>query len=514
MLNRRGFLSGTAGLTLTGQAFARPQLGTRRPGGTVRLLAPVPDLSEPIAFRTVEDAVIAAQCLDTLVRLEWDNFVRPRLLESIEPSADQRVWVLTLRADLYWSDGEPLTLDHVLWNLRRFADTEGPSPISPSFATAAVGRGKDPRKVNDARTFRKLDARRIEISLTDALPGLAEMLAHPSALILHPGDKGRFGPGSRGTGPYALEKIMPGKSARLVRRERANFMPAVLDAVELIDPAGRPLADLLEAGDADGAAQAGLVELTRLAALRRFSTLSVLTGETSLIRLKADGPPFDDSRVRRALKAALDRDALLTRTYLGRGRPGEHHPVVPTALDYAPGAPVPDDRDLARRLLAEAMPAEGLAIELLTPAEPVADVLLARAVAQAWDEAGVKTTLKIVPLRGYAKELAKSVVGLVPSPHFGQGIVAMATAFRSDSSGNDTGWRDPRADALIDRGLAIIDPVQRKPVMAELQAMVAQDGPVCLPVWREVFSVMDKRLSGFRRHPLGWWFAESWSLPA
>ena len=50
--------------------------------------------------------------------------------------------------------------------------------------------------------------------------------------------------------------------------------------------------------------------------------------------------------------------------------------------------------------------------------------------------------------------------------------------------------------------------------MADIQALMREDGPLVQPLWRAVFGAMDKRVMGFRMHPTSYIFAEELSLKA
>jgi peptide/nickel transport system substrate-binding protein len=38
--------------------------------------------------------------------------------------------------------------------------------------------------------------------------------------------------------------------------------------------------------------------------------------------------------------------------------------------------------------------------------------------------------------------------------------------------------------------------------------MMLEDGPICLPLWRGIFSFWDKSVYGFRQHPTSYIFGE------
>ena len=46
-----------------------------------------------------------------------------------------------------------------------------------------------------------------------------------------------------------------------------------------------------------------------------------------------------------------------------------------------------------------------------------------------------------------------------------------------------------------------IDVAARREVMTQLERILQDDGPIVQPVWRAIFTFMDKRVQGFKVHP-------------
>ncbi len=67
-----------------------------------------------------------------------------------------------------------------------------------------------------------------------------------------------------------------------------------------------------------------------------------------------DTAPFDDVRVRQALKAVIDRQQVVDTVLLGNGVVGNDNPVAPTSPAAYLTEPKPRDVEKAKALLAEA----------------------------------------------------------------------------------------------------------------------------------------------------------------
>ena len=91
-------------------------------GGKLRVAQMVPRMHDPATYNWVEMANQTRPILEYLTMLGPDNVVRPMLAESWAASADLKTWTLKVRSGVMWHNGEPLTAEHVAWNLRRWAD--------------------------------------------------------------------------------------------------------------------------------------------------------------------------------------------------------------------------------------------------------------------------------------------------------------------------------------------------------------------------------------------------------
>ena len=71
---------------------------------------------------------VCDQIFDTLVRLDFDGNYAGSLAESWTVAEEGRVWEFTLREDVLFHDGEPLTAGDVEFSFSRIMDPEVESP--------------------------------------------------------------------------------------------------------------------------------------------------------------------------------------------------------------------------------------------------------------------------------------------------------------------------------------------------------------------------------------------------
>src|SRR5690606_8006150 len=91
------------------------------------------------------------------------------------------------------------------------------------------------------------------------------------------------------------------------------------------------------------------------------------------------------------------------------------------------------------------------------------------------------------------------------------GVMVLGLAYRTGVPWNESHYSNPEFDRLLTRAEGILDVEERREAMAELERIMLEDGPACIPLWRAVFTAMDKRLKGFQIHPTNYLFCEEWS---
>jgi peptide/nickel transport system substrate-binding protein len=480
-------------------------------GGRLRLSMRVAELSRPHSFSWVFDSNAVRQANDYLTRTGTDNLTRPWLLERWQASADLRSWTLRLRNDVRWSSGEPLVAEHVIWNLERWLDPEvGSSMLGLMGSYLLDDRGR----LWTADAIERLDDYTLRLNLKHPQLAVPEHLFHYPALILHPGDDGRWGVGALGTGAFEPVEIETGRRALFRRRARYWREGPWLDELVFVDHGDDPAAALaaLGSGQVDGLFEASTLHYPALRKMPDVVLHSVRSAQTAVARMQPRHKPFDDPRVRRAMRLALDTEKLLLVAHLGLGDPGEHHHVAPVHPEYAPLPMVRRDVAEARRLLAEAGYAGGFKTEIACKKDPAWELICVQAMVEMWRAIGVKCRIRVMPSAQYWDVWTEAPFAFTPWTHRPLAAMTLALAYRTGAPWNESRWSNPRMDALLIEAEGTLDPERSRAIMREIEALMQAEGPICQPLWRAVFTAMHRRVQGFAIHPSYYLFAEEWWL--
>jgi peptide/nickel transport system substrate-binding protein len=505
-----------AAYALIGERPVRPARAADKPtGGTLRVVTRVRDIKDPHAYSW--GATIASQCVEYLTLTDERNVTHPFLLQKWEVSEDLKTWTLSVRQGIKWHNGEDFTADDVVWNLKHMLDPAVGSSVvglvkgylmkEEDGGTDAKGKPKKIFRLWDANAIEKVDSHTVRLNLKEPQISVPEHLYHYPALMLYPGDKGVFVPGSQGTGAFEFASIEIGKRAT-VKAHRPYWGGVTnegpyLDAIEFVDLGDDPAAAIsaLASGQIHGLLNAEPSQYDALKQLPQLKFYSVATAETAVLRMKVTAKPFDDSRVRKAMRLGLDNKSVMEVALRGLGTPADHTHVAPVQPDYGPIPPMPRDVPMARKLLAEAGYPDGFDTVLYVPNDLSWIVAECQAAAEQWKEIGARVKLNVVPGTEYWDNWTKVPFGATIWLHRPLGLMILDLAYRTGVPWNETSYSNPEFDKLLTEADSTIDMAKRREVMAKLETIMHEDGPVAQPMWRNVFTFWHQSVQGFTMHP-------------
>lgn len=405
------------------------------------------DLVEPcMATRSNIGRVILQNISETLTELDvrGDKGLMPRLAESWEDKGDG-TWQFKLRQGVKFSDGTDFDANDVKHSFDRVFSDQITCESKRYFADTAL-------------TFNVVDDHTIDIKAEPAQPVLPLLM---SLVTIVPSETPmEFVRDPIGTGPYKLTDWTAGQQIVLDRRDDYwGEQPEVTKATYVFrsEPAVR--AAMVEAGEADIAPQ-----ITAEVATNPATDFSYLNSETVYLRIDNHDAPADDIRVRKAMNAAIDREAFIG-TVLPEGTELAVAMVPPTTLGWnAELSPPAYDPEQAKKWLEEAK-ADGvdtsLPIEIIARTENFPNVTeVAEALTQMLTDVGFNATLRMVEVAEHEQYYSKPYpesdgTRLVLAQHDNsRGDPVFSMFFKYDSQGTQSGVNDPKVDDLIARASA------------------------------------------------------------
>lgn len=512
-----GFASKVAGVSVIPSARA----GTIPKGGKLRIAMRVKEVTHPHTFDWAEKSNVARQVVEYLTKTDHDNMTRPYLLEGWNASEDLRTWTLRVRKGVKWHSGRDFTADDVIWNIQHaLAPETGSSVLGlmkgymlEEFDTGKVDDSGKPimsTRLWDANAIEKVDDFTVRLNAQTGQLAVPEHLFHYPFAMLDPEGGGDFGVGSNGTGAFELvEHEVGGKSVLKARKDYWGDGPH-LDTLEFIDLGDDPSAPIaaLASKQVDGLFGADATQVDVLKALPHAKMYSAVTAETAVVRGKVTTKPFDDPAVRKAFRLAIDQKKVLEFALRDIGEVGEHHHVSPIHPEYAELPLFGRDVGTAKKLLADAGYPDGVDVDIACPKDPSWQPAAVQAMVEQWKEAGIRVKINILPGAQFWDVWDKVPFGYTIWYHRPLGVMVLGLAYRSGVPWNESEYSNPEFDRLLTQAEGMVDVDERRKVMAKLEKLLQEDGPIVQPIWRSLFTFYDERVKGFAMHPTNYIFGE------
>lgn len=500
---------------VTGERWASPAQASMPKGGTLRIVMRVHEVTTPHALSWTEGSNVVRQVCEYLTRTGHDNITRPHLLRDWDVSDDLRTWTLHLRRDVKWHSGRRFVADDVVWNLEHVLDPKTGSSVLGLMKPYLMKEvetedGEMADRLWDANAIEAVDDFTVRLNLKEAQLAVPEHLFHYPMMILDPEEGGSFGAGSNGTGPFELTEHVVGEYATLKARDDYWGEGPHVDTLRFIDLGDEASAWMaaLKSDQVDGLYEMPVVQRDIAEGMANVKIYTATTAQTGVARVKYDHPPFDDARVRNALKYATDQQATLERSYRGVGSPAEHHHVAPIHPEYAELPFFERDVEKAKRLLAEAGYPDGIDIAIAAKNSPPWEVAAVQVMVEQWAEAGIRCKIDLMPSSAYWDVWTKVPFGFTTWSHRPLGVMVLGLAYRCGVPWNESSYCNPEFDRLLTKAEGIVDPEERSKVMADLERILQDDGTIIQPFWRGLMTAFHERVKGFQEHPSQYIFGE------
>lgn len=391
-IGRRRFLRDAA---LLSSAFALPSLSfaesllSKVKGGTLRYGTSDSRSSErldPATATNGSSTLITQLIFETLVIRDPNLVVSPGLAESWSLSDDGLSWTFKLRPNVLFHDGSAFTADDVKWSLSRILDEK---TGSPSRGRLLASFDADGIQVTDNLTL-TIRTKRVDtllpLALTRSYCAVVKNNTSPLASIAS----------AVGTGAFKVKSFTPGQAWETSRWDKhwqdgyasldSIQCVAILDQNTRVQAVKSGAVDIVDGIDPVILKKLALDPSVTLARMPAYLWYGIFLDETV--------KPFDDIRVRQAIKHALDRNLILDVVYGGFGSVSPDVPVPNFDKLFPSTATLPSyDIAKAKALLSEAGYPNGLEFEVFTSDAATGFVNLAVVFGESLKAAGI--TIKI-----------------------------------------------------------------------------------------------------------------------
>jgi peptide/nickel transport system substrate-binding protein len=393
------------------------------------------------------------------------------LAESIEHNTKGDVWTIRVRSGIEFHNGKTLGAADVIYSLQRLIN-----PKLGLFGGAAL-------KSLDPTRMKKLDKRTVRLTLKQPdgtiLDALGQYIAGVVPVGYSPKAVGAAKP-NIGTGPYKLQSFTPGQQSVHVRNP--NYWRSgqpYFDKVIIIDfPDDTARVNALLGGQVDAITD---VPPAQVAVVNNHSGTHVLESPSAAwtpICMRVDAAPFDDVRVRQAMRLIANRPQMVQQALSGHGHIGND---LYAPFDEAFASDLPQRvQDIAKaKALLKAAGHDGLTVDLQSSNGALGMNEGAQVFAQQAKAAGVTINVKILDSGAfYGDQYLKWPMS---TDFWGSRnyLSQVAAGSLPTSPYNETHWPDSKDNSflsLYNQALRTVDRTKQKTILHEMQKLEYDNG--------------------------------------
>jgi peptide/nickel transport system substrate-binding protein len=485
--------------------------------GSLSRLNPLLDAKNP-ADREIDRLIFSG-----VMRFDARGLPVPDLAESWGVSEDGTIYNFTLRGNAYWHDGNPVTVNDVIFtiDLIKAGASSFPSDVAEMWREVRITRLDDKNvKFELPEPFAPF----LDYMTFGVLPRHVLETTPASDLINAP-----FNLAPIGSGPFRFEHLISenGKAAGVALKPFDRYygqVPFINDFVFRYYPNSRAAMDAYRNGEVLAISRVTADVLPEALA---YPGLSVYTGrlpELSLVLLNLNNPQaafLQDANLRRALMLGMNRSYIVDHLLAGQGIVADG-PIFPGTWAYYDGIEHLDyDPDAAIALLKSSgylIPAtggetradqDGRLIEFtLAHPDDEAHAEIALLIQENWAKIGVKINLQALPYDQLASDLLdqRSYQAALIDLNLSRAVDPDPYPFwhQSESIGgqNYSQWDNRTASEYLEQARTTSRIEDRARLYRNFQVIFAKELPA-LPLYYPVYSfAVDQQVLGVQVPPL------------
>lgn len=465
-----------------------------------------------------------SKIFDGLLARDAEMNLEPALAKALpEISEDGRTYTFTLRDDVKFTDGEPLTSEDVVYTYRTVLDDN-----TNNTAKSELDAIKEVRADGEHKVVFILDYPYAAFAARTVLPIVPEHVAGKQDP-----NTGAFNTRPVGTGPYVLADWRKGE--KLTFKANPDYWggaPKVKKLTMAVIADDDVRATRLRSGDLDGATLPPNLAATFKNDDKR-TTYRATSYDFRAVTLPTGNPVTGDTAIRRALDLSVDRTAMVDRILDGSGRPA-YGPLPVDDTWFADDIERPRDLAGARKILDDAGWKPGkdgirakdgrrAAFTLYYPSGDKVRQDHALAYASDAKQAGIDVKVESGTWEVIEPRMKQDAVlagfGSTGDPDFGL-YTLLHSSLAGDGFNNMARYDDPDVDKALDTGRRTRVQADRKAAYDALQrALVENPGYTFLTHIDHLYVLADRwdglttqtepHEHGFASGP--WWNVEDWT---
>ena len=411
---------------------------------------------------------------DNMVTRDDAGEIVPQIATAWERTSDTET-VFTIRDDVTFHDGTPLTPEDVVYTVERITD--------PDFGSPQLGQ------FNKIIKAEVTGENQVTLTTDGAYPALLAQLVKLSIVPRHIAStmtSAEFNEAPVGSGPYIFDSWDRGVSVTVTKNEDywGDMGPFETVVFRGVPDAATRVADL-QAGAADLVVTLNTDLAQQVENGGQGKVLTVNTERVAYFAMNSALAPLDQPDLRKAISHAIDREAIVD------GLLGGYPQIVdqmlsPAHFGWADGIEGYDyDPEKARELIAGLETAPDMELGLAT--SPVFDQRVVQAIQQMLTDVGLDVAIDTTDMATWLKD-QQTTPEQAPMLTFSRWSCACQDPDGImypllHSSSNWSRVSDPEIDALLDEARSELDETRRADLYAQINRMALEDADI-LPLYQ------------------------------
>lgn len=465
-------------------------------GGILKFATPSvrPGL-DPAHTRTGDAYMLTGMIFSNLTRTSHELKPEPQLASKWDVSADSTEWTFHLVKNAKFSNGRPVTAADVKFSIDRVLD-----PKTGSRGRKALGPIKEVVVKDDHTVVFKLNGPYADLAL---------QLGNTFSRIIAKENVAEIGTKPIGSGPFILKEYVPGNKAILVRNPDyfEKGLPYLDEVHQIYIKEYAAQVSALKTGEIDIMYFAPAEIIPDLKGAPNIDVRVVSAPSFQPLIMWVTEKPFDDVRVRQALRFAVDRQAMMEAATGGLGVLGNDTPVSPSNPYYNKALPQRHkDVAKAKKLLAEAGFPNGVDITLYTSTQRPGLEPAAVVAQQTLAESGFRVKIESVDIARLYKDVIPKPKPFAVSHNnwFGRPTVdeSLSPFYFTKSNWNYTQYSNPEVDKLLDQAKSLSDFASRKKLYDKIQEILYNEGPDVVAYFKNYVSAVRTEVKNYKLIPV------------
>ncbi len=451
-------------------------------------IASEPDNLDPWKSAAGDTQAIMMNVFEGLVSFNEKGEYIPCIAENWNVSDDGLTYTFNLRDDVYFHNGNKLTMDDVIYSYDTYTGKESGKPLLSKFEVIDSYESVD--DLTFKITLKEKSSPFLGFNTEPILPkGYTEQETTPI-----------------GTGPFKFAEYVPGQ--KVVFEKNENYYNddkrAKIDGVEIfIMTDYSAIVSALKSGQLDLA----MIKADNIETLKdKFDIISSPQNMVQILGLNNKVEPFDDERVRKAINYAIDKDEIIKGAFDGYGTKiySNFSPVLSGYYNDKLDNIYTYDIEKAKELLKAAGYENGFDMKLTVPGNYVQHVDTAQIVAQQLKKIGINVEIETIEWAAWLDRVYKkadyqsTIIAFGGKLNVNDILIRYTTGFKK----NFINFSDKEYDRYVMEAARETDVAKQQELYKEAQKVMTEKAAsvyICDP---DLTIASVKNLKGYTFYPL------------